>query len=290
MQKNLILAGAAGIVMIALIGTEAATFIQLRSAQAQQSALASQVASQESELQALLKKVTAATAQGQTNGTSLEQILSKKDAPAPLTSDQNLTAAVAKSSPAVVSIMISKDIGKQKVGAGSGFLVTGNGFVVTNKHVVLDQNAEYTVLLSTGEQMPAKVVYRDHANDLAVLKIDGLGYKTVSLGDSSAVQLGQRVIAIGNALGEYSNSVSTGIISGLNRSIQASTEDGGKETLSNVMQTDTAINPGNSGGPLIDTTGKVIGITVATVVGSNNISFAIPINAAKAVLHSLLGL
>lgn len=231
--------------------------------------------------------------------------------------DQLLTGAVAKAAPAVVSIIISQyapqyevryenpfgndprfqgigleipvyhQIGTQlqKVGAGSGLLFTHNGYIVTNKHVIFDPKAQYAVLLSDGTQKIAEVIYRDPVNDIAVIKIPG-NYKTVaSLGNSTSLQLGQTVAAIGNALGEYNNSISVGIISGLNRSVTASDEMGNTETLSNIIQTDAAINPGNSGGPLVNLNGDVIAINVATVQGGNSIGFAIPINIVKPILN-----
>lgn len=233
--------------------------------------------------------------------------------------EELLTSAVAKASASVVSIVISKDVPKlevvyenpfgndplfkdfnfqvpvyrqigtekQKVGAGTGFLIRSTGYILTNRHVIEDTAAEYTVLLANGSQKTSQVVWRDPNNDIAILKISGSGYASEELGDSSSLQLGQTVFAVGNALGEYSNSVSVGIISGLNRTIQAASQSG-TETLSGVLQTDAAINPGNSGGPLVDLNGKVIGINVATVVGSNNISFSIPINSVKNIINSVL--
>lgn len=235
--------------------------------------------------------------------------------------DEQLTDAVAKVTPSVVSIVISKDVPqlevvytnpfgndpffkdinirvpsyrqkgvkRQKVGAGTGFIVTANGYILTNKHVVLDEQASYTVLLSDGSQKNAKVVYRDSELDTALIKIEGSSYPHVALGNSDVLKLGQTVIAIGNALGEYSNSVSVGIISGLNRNLQAGGGRGFVEQLHGMIQTDAAINPGNSGGPLLDMNGTVIGVNVATVMGSNNISFSIPINKVKEVTHSFFG-
>ncbi len=234
--------------------------------------------------------------------------------------EELLTSAVAKTAPAVASIVISKyvpqleivyenpfgddpffkDFGfrvpryrqkgveKQQVGAGTGFLLTSDGYILTNRHVVADTEAEYTVLLSDGSQKTAEVVYKDSSLDVAVLKIEGSGYKSVSLGNSEPLQLGQTVIAIGNALGEYNNSVSTGIVSGLNRSIEAANSQGQLEVLSGVIQTDAAINPGNSGGPLLTLSGEVVGVNVATVINSNNISFAIPINMVKQIIDTVI--
>jgi S1-C subfamily serine protease len=238
----------------------------------------------------------------------------------PQSQDQLLTAAVAKVAPAVVSVVISEDVPNlqvtyenpfgndplfrdfgfqipvyqqkgttlQKVGAGSGFLISRDGYILTNKHVVANTAAEYTVLLSTGVQKTGTVVYRDPNNDIAVIKISG-NYPTIAhFGDSASMKIGQTVVAIGNALGEYSNSVSVGIISGMNRTIQASDSGGNVEQLTGVLQTDASINPGNSGGPLIDLNGDIIGINVATVYGSSNISFSIPINTIEKAIHGYL--
>ncbi len=235
---------------------------------------------------------------------------------------QLVTEAVAKIVPSVVSIIISQDVpqykveyqnpfgndpffqnigvqipvyvptGKtqsQEVGAGTGFLITSDGYILTNRHVVSDASASYTVLLSNGKQQTARVVYRDPTNDVAIVKIPGSGYTAVNLGDSGSLQLGQTVIAVGNALGQYNNSVSVGVVSGLDRTIQASDENGNTETLNGVIQTDAAINPGNSGGPLADLSGNVMGINVATVQGSNNIGFSIPVNTVKNIIKTVIG-
>ncbi len=262
---------------------------------------------------------TAAEAEQQTN-LSLQELQNRKVIHQK-SQDELLTAAVAKVAPAVVSIVISKDVPQlevvyvnpfgndplfkdigvqvptykqkgtvsKKVGAGTGFLITSNGYILTNKHVVQDAEASYTVLLSNGKQLPATVVYKDGTDDVAIVKVSGSGFAKAELGDSGSLQLGQSVLAIGNALGEYSNSVSTGIISGLNRSIEASSSGGASEKLSGVIQTDAAINPGNSGGPLLNLDGKVVGINVATVVGSSNVSFSIPINSVKNIVTTVVG-
>ncbi len=175
----------------------------------------------------------------------------------------------------------------KQVSAGTGFIVRANGYIVTNKHVVPDANATYTVLLASGKQREGTVVWRSSTQDLAVVKIAGSGYTSMPLGDSSTLQLAQSVFAIGNALGEYSNSVSVGVISGLNRSITASDDQGNAETLTGIIQTDAAINPGNSGGPLVDLTGEAVGVNVAMVQGSQNIGFSLPI---KEVVHALANL
>lgn len=218
-------------------------------------------------------------------------------------------------SPAVVNIIISKDVPvfeqymqqyqqidpffgpfqfeipqqrqkgteKREVGGGTGFIVTTDGIILTNKHVVSDNAAEYTVYTNAGKKYPAKVLALDPVQDLAIVKIEpekGISFPTVKLGDSDEIQLGQTIIAIGNALGEFRNTVSAGVVSGLSRTISAS---GGSssETLEDVIQIDAAINPGNSGGPLINLSGEVIGINTAMVQEAQSIGFAIPINKAK---------
>ncbi len=178
---------------------------------------------------------------------------------------------------------------KIKVGGGSGFIVHKDGLILTNKHVVFDSEAEYTVIIGDEDEYPAKVLSRDPINDIAILKIDAKNLPTIELGDSRKLKLGQTVVAIGNALGLFSNTVSKGIISGLSRSISASLGDGGEmEHLRGVLQTDVAINQGNSGGPLINLDGQAIGINTAIIYGAQNIGFALPINWAKDDLEDIL--
>ncbi|MGC9046711.1 MAG: S1C family serine protease [Minisyncoccia bacterium] len=176
----------------------------------------------------------------------------------------------------------------QEVGGGSGFIVSSDGIIITNKHVVSDTKADYTVLMNDGKKYKATILARDPVQDLAVLKINATGLKAIKLGDSDSLQLGQTAIAIGNALGEFRNTVSVGVVSGLARKIQASGLNFGSEELDNVIQTDAAINPGNSGGPLLNLKGEVIGINTAIVSGAQNIGFAIPINQAKRDIQSVL--
>lgn len=225
-------------------------------------------------------------------------------------------------SPAVVSIIITKDLPKirdfsfspffeyfgdeddlreffetephkseqMEIGGGTGFIITSNGLILTNRHVISDDDADYTVLLNDGSKYEAEIVGKDPTNDLGFLRINKKGLKTVELGDSDKLEIGQTVIAIGNALGEFKNTVSTGVVSGLRRTITAGGGDGFAEYLSGVIQTDAAINVGNSGGPLLDINGNVIGINTAVAFGSRvqNIGFAIPINDAKANVESIL--
>ena len=259
-----------------------------------------------------------------------ERIIEKEYVPA-TTQEEAIIKVVQDASPAVVSIIITKDLPvieqyftnpleeifgpespfkleipqyrqkgtqKQEVGGGSGFIVSSDGLILTNKHVVLDKEAEYTVLITDGKKYPAKVLALDPVQDLAVIKIDiqkevdkqGLVSQkplpVVKLGDSDNLQIGQTVIAIGNALGEFRNTVSVGVISGLGRTVTASGGDF-VETIEDVIQTDAAINKGNSGGPLLNLKGEVIGVNTATVLGAQSIGFAIPINKAKKDIESV---
>ena len=176
---------------------------------------------------------------------------------------------------------------KKEIGGGSGFIVSSDGLIVTNRHVVEDKDAEYTVFLSNGKKYTAKVLARDAILDVAIVKIDATGLSYLSLGNSDSLKLGQTVIAIGNALAQFQNTISVGVVSGLSRSITAGDGMGSSEALDHVIQTDAAINPGNSGGPLLDLSGNVIGVDTAIVQGSQNIGFALPINSIKTVIDSV---
>lgn len=177
---------------------------------------------------------------------------------------------------------------EQEIGAGSGFIVSSDGLIVTNKHVVSDTGADYEVYLSNGKSYKATVLARDSVLDVAIVKIDATGLPYLNLGDSDSLKLGQSVIAIGNALGQFQNTVSVGVVSGLSRSITAGDSgNGATEALDQVIQTDAAINPGNSGGPLLDLDGQVIGVDTAIVQGSQNIGFALPIDSIKTVISSV---
>lgn len=171
---------------------------------------------------------------------------------------------------------------KQEVSAGSGFLISSDGLILTNRHVIDVSGAEFTAIFNDGRKFPVKVLAKDPLLDLAILKIksNSSNFQFLTLGDSDKLQIGQTVIAIGNALGEFRNTVSKGVISGLSRSIVASSGTT-SERLEQVIQTDAAINKGNSGGPLLNLKGEVIGINTAIVLGAQNIGFAIPINQAK---------
>ena len=171
---------------------------------------------------------------------------------------------------------------------GSGFVISPDGLIVTNKHVVADTSASYRVFTRENKLYEVEKIYRDPANDLAILKVSAPAgeLKPVELGDSSKLKVGQFVVAIGTALGEFRNTVTTGVISGLGRGIVAGSPFEGSESLDNVIQTDAAINPGNSGGPLINSAGQVIGVNVAVASGAQNIGFALPINMAKESLDN----
>lgn len=178
--------------------------------------------------------------------------------------------------------------GMVKVGAGSGFIVDEKGIIITNKHVIFDPNAEYTIVTDDERKFKAEVLARDPIDDVAILKINAKNLPTIPLGDSAKLDLGETVLAIGNALGLFKNTVSSGIISGLSRSIRAAV--GPRlpiQELRGLIQTDAAINPGNSGGPLVNMDGEAIGINAAVVFGAQNLGFAIPINAAKRDLEDL---
>jgi len=237
------------------------------------------------------------------------------------TREEYIIKAVKDISPAVVSIVITKDLPifeeyyispfeeflgpefripqyrqkgteKKEIGGGTGFIVSEEGMILTNKHVISDTEADYTVFTNDGKNYPAEVLARDPVQDLAIIKIDrekivndqgGFTLKlfpVVKFGDSENLQIGQTVIAIGNALGEFRNTVSVGVVSGLGRTITAS-GGGLVETIEDVIQTDAAINKGNSGGPILNLKGEVVGINTAMVQGAQSIGFAIPINKAK---------
>lgn len=176
----------------------------------------------------------------------------------------------------------------QQVGGGSGFFISSDGYIVTNRHVVDDPNAQYTVFTSNGKKYDAKVIARDPSLDLAVIKINGSGFPYLTFADSSKLELGQSAIAIGNALAEFKNTVSVGVISGLSRSIIASDKTGTTENLNQLIQTDAPINPGNSGGPLLNLSGDVIGVNVAIAGGAQNIGFALSSNSVKSVVDSVI--
>lgn len=173
----------------------------------------------------------------------------------------------------------------QKVGGGTGFVVTSNGLVMTNRHVVEDPEAEYTVITQDGTEYRAEVVTRDTVSDMAFVRMKTKEGGTVNnlpvvkfVPDSDSVQVGQSVVAIGNALAEFDNTVTTGVVSGKGRQITAGEMGQGSEELRGLLQTDASINPGNSGGPLVDLSGEVIGINTAIAQEGQGIGFSIPLD------------
>lgn len=194
-----------------------------------------------------------------------------------------------KASPSVVTVAEVKlqTFGESKLvtqDIGTGFVVSGN-LIVTNKHVVSDREVEYKIIDKEGKEYIVEKIYRDPVNDLAILQVAGIEQiPALTLGNSSGLRVGQFVIAIGTALGEFRHTVTTGVISGLGRGITAGDVFGESEQLDGVIQTDAAINPGNSGGPLINSAGEVIGINVAIAGEAQNIGFAIPIDELKTSL------
>lgn len=203
-----------------------------------------------------------------------------------------------KVGPSVVSIVteqqrtVNSYYGAQQLSgqaAGTGLIITADGLILTNKHVVPDGTSTVTVVASDGTQYKdVDILGRDPLNDLALLHVKGVtNLSPARLGDSDTVRTGQKVIAIGNALGQFQNTVTSGIISGVGRPVQAGDELGSTtEQLTNLFQTDAAINSGNSGGPLLNYSGEVIGINTAVAQDAQNIGFAIPINEAKGIISS----
>lgn len=227
--------------------------------------------------------------------------ISPPEVPKQLLTEESVTIDIAKKvSPSVVTVAVvepkkqviqfdpfsgfsSQDQGGQQ-DIGAGFIVDVNGLIVTNKHVVSTTGVTYKVIIKDGKEYDVKKIYRDPANDVALLKIEASGLQPVNLGNSDNLQVGQYVAAIGTALGQFRQSITTGVVSGIGRSIEAGSAnpfEGYAEQLDNVIQTDAAINPGNSGGPLLNSSEEVIGINVAVAAGAQNVGFALPINVVK---------
>lgn len=222
-----------------------------------------------------------------------------------IASESQLISEIAKNvGPSVVSVSVTSraqggffgSYGQLEQSAGTGVIISDDGYIITNRHVIPAGTTSVTVTLSDGTQLDnVKVVGRTSENDsldIAFLKVTdkkGKTLKPADLGDSSKMQVGDKVVAIGNALGQFQNTVTSGIISGYGRSVEAGDGSGSAtETLQNLFQTDTAINRGNSGGPLVNTSGQVIGINTAVAGNAENIGFAIPINDVKGLINSVL--
>lgn len=211
--------------------------------------------------------------------------------------DAEVTAVVERVLPSVVSIDIVQQtpsavfrsgypVSPVTVGGGSGFFISEDGLVVTNRHVISDPDSKYVVLTQDGRELPAEVLALDPALDLGVLKVEGSGFPALELGDSDALKAGQTVIAIGNTLAEFQNSVTKGVVSGLNRSLIAGDFEE-EELIEEAIQTDAAINPGNSGGPLITLDGKVVGMNTAISDEAQSLGFALPSNALARAVESV---
>jgi serine protease Do len=206
--------------------------------------------------------------------------------------------AVNKASSAVVSIVASsafpdpvEGVTGGQQGIGTGFIVRNDGIILTASHVVENRSITYKVLTNDKKTYTVKKIDRDPAVDFAILKVEAKDLKTLDFADSEALQVGQKVIAIGNALGQFNNSVTVGVISGIGRGVTPANSAGiSQGTLENVIQTDAALNPGNSGGPLLDLSANVVGINFATTVGAENIGFVIPINSIRSVLDQYYAL
>lgn len=211
-----------------------------------------------------------------------------------LEESNGVITASSKVSNSVVSVTLKKTVQDifgqtyQTEGAGTGFIITSDGLILTNKHVVSDASATYSVITLDGTIYDATVKSLDPFNDIAVLKVEARNLPVVELGDSDQLKIGQWVVAVGNALGKFQNTVTVGVVSAKGRQIEASDQNGANsETLSNLLQTDAAINSGNSGGPLVNLAGQVVGINTAVAQGAQGIGFAIPINSVKSAIDSI---
>ncbi len=232
---------------------------------------------------------------------SPSQITQNTETRTVVTEENAIIDTVDKSSPSVVAIGVTQRVinpfsfngggqqlpqNNQQSTIGTGFVVSDKGIIVTNRHVVSDTSLKYSVVTKDGKKLDVTKIYRDPNLDLALVQVSNVdGLKPLELGDSSKLKVGQTLIAIGNALGRFDNTVTTGVVSGLGRTVGAGDPFSGEtELLDNLIQTDAAINPGNSGGPLLNSAAQVIGVNVATTEGAQNIGFAIPINSVKAMV------
>ncbi|MEI6886749.1 MAG: trypsin-like peptidase domain-containing protein [bacterium] len=213
------------------------------------------------------------------------------------TQEELITKIVDQATPSVVTVVavspsdpaaFSNGVDGQSQNIGSGFVVREDGLIITNSHVVSDETVQYSVIIGTEKNsIPVKQIFRDSANDVAILKVDKTGLPAIKLGDSDTVKRGNTAIAIGSPLGDLTGTVTSGIISGLNRDVTAGSGDmfsQSSKKYQGVIQIDAPINPGNSGGPLLNSKAEVIGVNFATTSGADSISFALPINRIKAKL------
>jgi S1-C subfamily serine protease len=210
------------------------------------------------------------------------------------TTDPDLPAVVAAVRDSVVTIT-SEGFSSRgfatipSTGVGSGIVLTADGYILTNKHVIAGSQS-LTVAMADGRQYPAKVVTESDTGDLALIRIEATGLTPAVIGDSGELQVGETVIAIGSPLGTFTETVTRGILSATGRTITVQDEATGRpQTLSGLLQTDAAINPGNSGGPLLDATGRVIGINTAVSAQAEGLGFAIPISAAASLVAQVTG-
>lgn len=210
-----------------------------------------------------------------------------------LTDEQQAILAVRKAKASVVNIVgtvnVSGDPQKPIDNTfGTGFIISSDGYVVSNSHVVNDKEAAYSVVFADGQEHKAKVVGMDSYADIALLKIEGNNLPAAVLGDSNGLETGQSVFAIGNSLGRYQNAVTRGVVSGLGRDVSLDDENNNpRPRLKNLIQTDASINPGNSGGPVVNMLGEVVGMSTLVDRAGEGIGFAVPINEIKQVIPQL---
>jgi serine protease Do len=232
----------------------------------------------------------------------------------PRTTRSPLVSVAKKVCPAVITILVSKDVSrmegfylvpigdqqdtatktngpkeKTKIGGGSGFVISSDGYILTCSHVVDDTEASYTAIIDPEHKYECQVLAKDPLIDVAILKIDAANLASLPMGNSAKIELGEEVLAVGNPMGEFDDTLSAGIVSGLSRKITAYGGSKMQETsLRGLIQTDAAINPGNSGGPLVNMNSEAIGINTAMVMGAQNLGFAIPINYARKMLDEVM--
>ncbi len=231
-----------------------------------------------------------------TAGTAAPTVVATSSAATSTTTIQttDITAIVAQAKHSVVTITANGvsasgfDAGQPTEGVGSGLVVTANGYILTNRHVV-ENSRTLSVEIESGKSYPARLVATSKDQDLALIKVSATGLTAARIADSSQIQVGQTAIAIGSPLGTYTETVTRGIISGLGRTVTVQDDATGRAvTLENLIQTDAAINPGNSGGPLLDATGAVVGLNTAVSTKAQGLGFAIPINEARSLIDRAL--